>query len=463
MDIYNNIDANSSSTETNSNDVGIVIQNEDITIDTNIESDESLLHYQHSPDILHEDTPYRFDRCDSPVSLSNYGSNQGSSNYGGSVNSDGDKTPIDDNHIVDNKSHVDDIHIVQSLSRDMNSFSLTDIANITQQNLDTVVKHKHKSHYKELKLTDIERNIDKYYTFDANKYTNEIDILTTFMKGQKNIFIQSKQLTQLKLNCLMIPALLLTCGITIITPFFTCNKSQVGVLSGLNALVALIISTVNYLKLETHTQNYLHLANQYDKLETLLEMTNSKLLIIENETDKKELVLQKINEMEQKIVEMKDATKILVPEEIKTIFPIACHMNIFSFIKKLHYTKKSLVYNLRDLKNEIRSIEHKWKKESYNKHIIKDEIYIANHNKEAKRIQYLFSIKEQVKTEIIESRNVYGHLDEIFTREIKRAEKKMNNFGAWYICFWNYSNSNHDYRGINPVIDKYFQFIYADD
>ena len=449
------MDSHSSSTETNSNDnIGIVIQDEYLSIDVNVDHDDTLLHYQHSPDPFYtndESDPFYtndFHRCDSPISLSNYGS----SLHGSSNNSD-----------VENAPTHECAHNIQSLSGDIHSISLTDIANITQQNLSNVVKSKHKSHYKQLDTKDIERNIEKYYTFDTNKYTNEIDMLTTFMKGQKNIFIQAKQLTQLKLNCLMIPALLLTCGITIITPFITCDTSHSGFISGLNALVALIISTINFLKLEKHTQSYMHLAKQYDKLETLLEMTNSKLIIIDNETEKKELVLKKINEMEQKIVEMKDATNILVPEEIKTIFPIACHMNIFSFIKKLHHTKNSLIHNLCDLKNEIRSIEHKWKKDSRGGDIVKDDIYIATHNKEVGRHNYLFSIKEQVKKEIIQSRNVYGHLDEIFTREIKHAEKKTNNLGAWYICFWNYSNSNHDYRGINPVIDKYFHFIFADD
>ena len=446
MNSDKNSEIQSSSSDTCSNEhISIVIRDEDITIDTNIEPDDTLLLDQHS---LEHSPMQLYQRCDSPVSLSNYGS----SHHGSSNNS-----------VIDQQQNNDGNFQIQSLSGDLHSLSLTDIASITQENLSKVIKRKRSSHFEQLKLTDIERNIDKYYTLDNNKYTNEIDILTTFMKGQKNIYVQSKQLTQLKLNCLMIPALLLTCGITIITPFITCDKSHSGLLSGLNAIVALIISTVNFLKLESYTQSYLHLANQYDKLETLLEMTNSKLLIIDNESDKKELVLKKINETEQKIIEMKDATNILIPEEIKTIFPVASHMNIFSFIKKLHHTKNSLVHNLCDLKNEIRSIEHKWKKESRSSNFTKDDIFIRNHEKEVNRYHYLFSIKDQIKKEIIESRNVYGHLDEIFTREIKHAENKMNNWGAWYICFWNYSKSNHNYRGINTVIDKYFHFIFADD
>ena len=43
------------------------------------------------------------------------------------------------------------------------------------------------------------------------------------------------------------------------------------------------------------------MANQYDKYETILEMTNSKLMLLENEHEKKSLVLDRINDIEKKL------------------------------------------------------------------------------------------------------------------------------------------------------------------
>ena len=55
--------------------------------------------------------------------------------------------------------------------------------------------------YKQLVYSEVEKNIDKYYDdiFD-NKYSSEIDILTTYVKGQKNLYIQAKILSQKKIK-----------------------------------------------------------------------------------------------------------------------------------------------------------------------------------------------------------------------------------------------------------------------
>ena len=50
--------------------------------------------------------------------------------------------------------------------------------------------------------------------------------------------------------------------------------------------------------------------------------------------------------------------------------------------------------------------------------------------------------------------------EQLFTREIKSAENKTNKWGIWYICFWNYSDNNTNYNGLNPIIDKYFHFVF---
>jgi hypothetical protein len=100
-----------------------------------------------------------------------------------------------------------------------------------------------------------------------NKYSSELDILTTFMKGQKNVYIQSKQLSQWRYNCLMIPSLLITCGVTIFSDFVKCDGDNKWIITALNATIGLLIAMMNFLKLESSTTMFLQLANHYDKLE----------------------------------------------------------------------------------------------------------------------------------------------------------------------------------------------------
>ena len=186
--------------------------------------------------------------------------------------------------------------------------------------------------YKKLSYRDVEKMINKYYDFSIdNKISSEVDILTTYIRGQKNLYIQSKHFTQRKLNCLMFPCLFISAAITIIAPFIECHHWSTGFISGLNAIIMLCISLISYLKLETYIENYLHNVKQYDKLETALEMTNNKLMFIESHKEKATLVLNKIKEIERKIGEIKESTNTLIPEDVKKLFPIICHINIFSF------------------------------------------------------------------------------------------------------------------------------------
>ena len=53
---------------------------------------------------------------------------------------------------------------------------------------------------------------------------------------------------------------------------------------------------------------------------------------------------------------MKEGSNVLIPEYIKTIFPIITHINIFSFIKKTENYKKQLIIQFRDIKNEIKYV-----------------------------------------------------------------------------------------------------------
>lgn len=364
--------------------------------------------------------------CDSPITMSYNGSKSGSSNNS-DIESENDKDNDNDNNL-----------------------SLVDIADLTQKNLSNVMNQKH---FKKYSLKDIERSVEKYYDFE-NKYVSELDILNTYIKGQKNIYIQSKNINQWKLNLLMFPSLILTCCITIFSPFVKCEQLHSGIITGLNALVALLLSMINYLKLESSTEVFFQLANHYDKLEISLDLASSKLIFIDETKPvaKKESILRTIKDVEEKIVEIKENYSFLVPEEIKTLFPVICHMNIFTFIKKMNSYRNSLIVKLRDIKNEIKYIYNSLERKK-NKDFCE---------KLKKRLIYLYQIKEEIKKELFDYKNAYNDLDGIFFKEIKSAESKMNKCGAFYICCASCIQPKINIKDINPVIDKYFHFLFTD-
>ena len=298
---------------------------------------------------------------------------------------------------------------------------------------------------KKMSYRDIEKSLEIYFDSDTqNKFSSEIDILTTYVKGQKHLYIHAKHYTQGRLHCLMIPALVFTALITIIAPFVECRVWSGGLISGLNALIALLISMINYLKLESSVEMYLQMANHYDQLETSLEMANSRLLFLEDTEEKKKLVLRKIREVEIKVTDMKESNSLLLPEHVKRLFPVICHINIFLFIKKMEVFKRSQILKYRDLKNEIRKLRPLKTFDTM--------IELEPDSTKKERLLFLYDAKTKVKNDIADYRSAYGYMDELFTREIKAAEE--------YRWYW-FCNRRKEIDlvgyGKNPVLDFIFQ------
>ena len=308
------------------------------------------------------------------------------------------------------------------------------------------------SHFRQLTLMEVEQGLDKHYDENDDKFSSELDILITYMKGQKNLYLQSHLLSQRNLNMLMIPALLISSTVTIFAPLIQDYDWSGGIISGLNAFIALLISLANYYKLESSTQTFYNTALQYDKLETSLEFVASKIVFMDdNQNQLSQIVFEKVDEIEKKISEIKDWNPLFIPNDIRQVFPVISHINIFSFIKRIESNKKMLVAKYKDVKNEIRYILYRSSRQ--NEH----DTTIKRHEN---RIQILLETKDKIKDELVHYRNAYSHIDEIFTIEIKNAEKKKKWFHFFKeIC--TEDNGLAKYNKTNPIVDKYMNYIFS--
>jgi hypothetical protein len=277
---------------------------------------------------------------------------------------------------INNGIYESNSPIIMSNENSDNSDDELDIEYIDNNH---IYSNSEKNALKKLTFREVKKSINKYYEVD-DKYSNELDILTTYLKGQKNLYIKSRTITQTKLNMLMIPSLIGTAIISICAPIIQPYSWSGAFISGLNAVVALCISFVHYLKLESSSELFLFLMNQYDRLESSIEFTNNKIAFFENEKEKTDLVLSKMKEVEKKINEIKETTTIFIPNEVKQIFPIICNVNIFSFIKRIEVYKQNLLVKFKDIKNEILYIQWKWGEKI--------------ENKEQKRLDFLLKMKE---------------------------------------------------------------------
>ena len=95
------------------------------------------------------------------------------------------------------------------------------------------------------------RQINISYAQDpVHRYSSALDILASYLKGQKIIYMESRYYTQTVLNRLMIPAIFLSSLVSVLQGNFTEKKYEYMPLisSSLSAFVALLLAVINYLK-----------------------------------------------------------------------------------------------------------------------------------------------------------------------------------------------------------------------
>ena len=285
--------------------------------------------------------------------------------------------------------------------------------------------------FRKLTYNEVSRSFDQY---DSSKYFNEMSILHTYFNGQKHLYTYSKNVTYRKLNMLMLPTMFLSASGTIMVPFIIDFEWSAGTITTIYAIITLLLGLVNYFRLESSYQQFSILADRYDKLQTSLELTNSKLVFIENGVELERSVAFNIRGFEDKL---SDIVNVIVPEDVKRLFPVICNINIFSFIRKVEAQKRGLIIQYKDCKNEIRYIYHKGKEKG------------NGYGKRDVRLQSLLDAKERLRTEIIQYKDVYNSIDIEFTREIRMAEDKIKNWFLILLCGIGTEPIN------SPIIQKY--------
>ena len=353
---------------------------------------------------------------------------------------------------------------------------------------------KDKKKYKKLSYEKVKNSLDTLN--NSEKYSSEIDILITFLKGQAHLYSLSKYLTQQKINWLTIPSFIFSIVVTILSPLIHDYVWSGILISALTAFITSAFGCVRFYELDASVTTYLNLTNQYNRMQTSLEMmSNSIVLNVSQENDYKNrnerMIVDKIREIEQKITEIKENNTFLPPEEVKFLIPIISNINIFTFIKKIELLKKNFIFKYKEIKNEMRFILNKWEKNDKKTEIGDDIIshdtfdrsekvleketwkeeesrmnrkYVwklkqKEYKREKKRMSYLYKQKTLIRKELIYYMTAYTYIDELFTREITRANIINNSCFFW--SFYRYFFDTYEYISCdNPVVDNYLHFIF---
>ena len=145
--------------------------------------------------------------------------------------------------------------------------------------------------YKKLDFIDVKNQIESNYKLDVqHKYSSALDILASYLKGQKTINMETRSYIVSRLNMLMLPAILLTGTCTILQPLLNelANENINGslILSCTNAFLTFLLSLISYLKLDACAEAFKISSHQYEKLQSNVEFLSGRILLFKNYNSK---------------------------------------------------------------------------------------------------------------------------------------------------------------------------------
>lgn len=282
-----------------------------------------------------------------------------------------------------------------------------------------------KNTYKKYTYQEIEERIQKNYFEDNQKYSSALDIVATYLKGQKLIYMESKTYCENKLYKLMLPAIFLSAVATVIATIMNDYFWGPYLIASLNGIISFLLAVVNYLKLDATAEAHKSSSHQYDKLQTSMEFLSGTTLLFYKD---RETIQQKLDDVEKKIGEIKEGNQFIVPKDIRTMYPITYNTNVFLIIKKIEDIKKRKINNITDLKNQKNYLVavSKMKKNK-------------NKNTSLKNVEKeIDKLNECCRNEInnlLDLKSAYSIIDEMFAKEMENAElKKKLRCRAIFCC-----------------------------
>lgn len=325
--------------------------------------------------------------------------------------------------------------------------------------------------YRKLSYETVLQRVTGAYDQDiVHRYSSALDVLASFIKGHKIIYMESQSHTVNKLHYLMFPAIFLSGLVSVLQSPFQCSSRGEIILASISGVVAFMLAIINYMKLDAKAEAHKITSHQYDKLQSFVEFQSGQVLLFsdpvlskhsitqeiarerrdadafyymnsssddeevakhqtattnriaakvkvisKNRTDAEHALTKEMKELvkvvEEKIGDIKETNQFIIPRRIRYRYPIIYNTNVFSIIKKIDDYRAKTITTLKNVKNELRFVKGI---QRCRPHEFTDKIRT--------RAEVLFRQKKSLIDTILFLNTACSLIDKMFQQEISNAE-----------------------------------------